>query len=83
MPIVSEFVYAETIDWREVAISGAVYNAGEDITKLIGEIYSRFAWSNPLHPDLFPSVRLMEAEIIAMCCRMFSGDENTCGSVRQ
>lgn len=40
-----------------------------------------FAWSNPLHPDVFPDVRKMEAEVVRMCCTMFNGNEDTCGSV--
>ena len=40
-----------------------------------------FAWTNPLHPDIFPDVRKMEAEVVRMCCTMFNGDSDTCGSV--
>lgn len=29
--------------------------------------YGMFAVSNPLHPDVFPSVRKFEAEVIQMC----------------
>ncbi|XP_037777606.1 sphingosine-1-phosphate lyase-like [Penaeus monodon] len=37
------------------------------------------AWSNPLHPDVFPGVRKMEAEVVRMCCTMFHGDASSCG----
>ena len=40
-----------------------------------------FAWANPLHPDVFPDVRKMEAEVVRMCCTMFHGDSVTCGAV--
>ncbi|XP_021365462.1 sphingosine-1-phosphate lyase 1-like [Mizuhopecten yessoensis] len=43
--------------------------------------YGLFAWSNPLHPDVFPDVRKMEAEVVRMCCTMFNGDEQTCGTM--
>lgn len=39
------------------------------------------AWTNPLHPDVFPGVRKMEAEVVRMCCTLFHGDQNTCGCV--
>lgn len=45
------------------------------------QIYEMFAWSNPLHTDIFPDVRKMEAEIIQMCVDMYNGDRNACGSV--
>lgn len=28
---------------------------------------SKFVVSNPLHPDVFPGVRKMEAEVVKMC----------------
>uniref|UniRef100_A0A8C7SFR2 sphinganine-1-phosphate aldolase n=1 Tax=Oncorhynchus mykiss TaxID=8022 RepID=A0A8C7SFR2_ONCMY len=44
-------------------------------------VYGDFAWSNPLHPDLFPGVRKMEAEIVRMACTLFNGGPNSCGTV--
>ena len=34
------------------------------LTKLMTEVYGLAAWTNPLHPDTFPGVRKMEAEVI-------------------
>lgn len=34
------------------------------------EAYRMFSVSNPLHPDVFPGVRKMEAEIVAMVRRL-------------
>ncbi|CAJ0932616.1 unnamed protein product [Ranitomeya imitator] len=45
------------------------------------KVYGEFAWSNPLHPDVFPGVRKMEAEIVRMACNLFNGDPETCGAV--
>ena len=39
------------------------------------------AWTNPLHPDAFPGVRQMEAEIVRMACDMFQGGPESCGCV--
>jgi len=38
-----------------------------------------FGVANPIHPDVFPGVRKMEAEVVAMvrCARRFLG-EVTC-----
>jgi glutamate/tyrosine decarboxylase-like PLP-dependent enzyme len=35
-------------------------------------VYGMAAWTNPLHPDAFPGVRKMEAEIVRMCCDLFN-----------
>ena len=52
--------------WEDGRVSGAVYHGGADLMKLQTEAYGKFAVSNPLHPDVFPAVRKMEAEIVAM-----------------
>lgn len=37
--------------------------------------------SNPLHPEVFPAVRKMEAEIVAMCLKMYRGPEGSAGAM--
>ncbi|KAG9309272.1 pyridoxal phosphate-dependent transferase [Chiua virens] len=62
-------------DWKQGKLSGAVYHGGEDLTRVIVAAFERYAVSNPLHPDVFPSVRKMEAEIVAMCLRMYNNPD--------
>uniref|UniRef100_A0A3B4E1Q3 sphinganine-1-phosphate aldolase n=2 Tax=Pygocentrus nattereri TaxID=42514 RepID=A0A3B4E1Q3_PYGNA len=45
------------------------------------QVYGEFAWSNPLHPDIFPGVRKMEAEVVRMTCSLFNGGPDSCGTV--
>ena len=52
--------------WEDGKVSGAVYSGGEELIKLQTFAFERFAVSNPIHPDVFPGVRKMEAEIVAM-----------------
>jgi sphinganine-1-phosphate aldolase len=52
--------------WEDGRVSGAVYHGGQDLLKLQTEAFGQFCVSNPIHPDLFPGVRKMEAEIVAM-----------------
>ncbi|GJE92746.1 PLP-dependent transferase [Phanerochaete sordida] len=59
-------------EWKHGKISGAVYHGGDDLTKVIVAAFERYCVSNPLHPDVFPAVRKMEAEIVAMCLRMYN-----------
>jgi sphinganine-1-phosphate aldolase len=58
--------------------SGTVYMAGEAHKQLMDEAYSLFSYSNPLHADIFPSVRKMEAEVVAMTADMLGG--GLCGN---
>lgn len=47
-------------------------DGGEELEKIIVAAYSKYCVSNPLHPDVFPAVRKMEAEIVAMTLRMYN-----------
>jgi sphinganine-1-phosphate aldolase len=52
--------------WEDGRVSGAVYHGGEELIKLQTEAFGKFTVSNPIHPDVFPGVRKMEAEVVAM-----------------
>ena len=56
-------------------MSGAVYLAGAEHLRCLQDAYAAFAHTNPLHPDVFPSVRRMEAEVVAMTAAMLGGGE--------
>ena len=62
-------------------VSGAVYNADAAVQELAVKAYSLFATANPLHPDIFPGVRQMEAEVVAMTLAMFNAPPKAVGSV--
>jgi sphinganine-1-phosphate aldolase len=66
------------VDWRGGACSGAVYHGGDQLTEFLCTAYSRFALTNPLHPDVFPGVRRMEAEVVAMVIAMYHGEAPEC-----
>ncbi|XP_028414687.1 sphingosine-1-phosphate lyase 1-like isoform X2 [Dendronephthya gigantea] len=68
------------IDWNAGKVSGTVYHGGKELTDILTEAYKRFTWANPLHPDVFPGVRKMEAEIVQMCVEMFNGGPDACGT---
>ncbi|KAJ9108577.1 hypothetical protein QFC19_002293 [Naganishia cerealis] len=62
----------EKTDVKEGRVSGAVYHGGKEINEVILEATSRAILSNPLHPDIFPGIRKMEAEIVSMCLNLFN-----------
>ena len=53
-------------EWEKGRVSGAVYHGGEELVKLQTEAFGKFTPANPIHPDVFPGVRKMEAEVVAM-----------------
>lgn len=52
--------------WEDGRVSGAVYHGGDDLLQLQTKAFGQFAVTNPIHPDVFPGVRKMEAEVVAM-----------------
>ncbi|KIK91365.1 hypothetical protein PAXRUDRAFT_830908 [Paxillus rubicundulus Ve08.2h10] len=61
--------------WKHGKLSGAVYHGGDELSKVLVAAFERYAVSNPLHPDVFPAIRKMEAEIVAMCLRMYNNPQ--------
>ncbi|KAI1431804.1 pyridoxal phosphate-dependent transferase [Xylaria sp. CBS 124048] len=57
--------------WEDGFVSGAVYHGEDDLLKLQTEAYGKFTVANPIHPDVFPGIRKMEAEVVAMVLSMF------------
>ena len=65
--------------WEDGLVSGAVYHGGRDLIKLQASAFETFGVANPIHPDVFPGVRKMEAEIVAMVLTMFNAPPHAAG----
>jgi sphinganine-1-phosphate aldolase len=65
--------------WEDGFVSGAVYHGGDELIKLQTEAFGKFTVANPIHPDVFPGVRKMEAEIVAMVLAMFNAPTGSAG----
>ncbi|KAK3721913.1 Dihydrosphingosine phosphate lyase [Vermiconidia calcicola] len=65
--------------WEKGRVSGAVYHGGDELLTLQSEAFRRFGVSNPIHPDVFPGVRKMEAEVVAMTLGLFNAPESGAG----
>ncbi|KAI0268820.1 PLP-dependent transferase [Gloeopeniophorella convolvens] len=59
-------------NYKDGKLSGAVYHGGDDMEQVLVSAFQRYCVSNPLHPDVFPAVRKMEAEVVAMCLRLYN-----------
>ncbi|PNS16694.1 Sphingosine-1-phosphate lyase [Sphaceloma murrayae] len=65
--------------WEDGRVSGAVYHGGKELCDLQAEAFGRFGVANPIHPDVFPGVRKMEAEVVAMVLGIFNAPEGAAG----
>lgn len=65
--------------WEDGFVSGAVYHGGDSLIKVQTEAFGKFTVANPIHPDVFPGVRKMEAEIVSMVLAMFNAPTGGAG----
>jgi sphinganine-1-phosphate aldolase len=65
--------------WEDGYVSGAVYHGEDALIKLQTEAFGKFTVANPIHPDVFPGVRKMEAEVVAMVLSMFNAPPTAAG----
>lgn len=67
-------------DWKNGKVSGAVYHGGDELIDLQSKAFQKYCIANQLHPDVFPGVRKMEAEVVSMVLKMFNAPETGCGT---
>ncbi len=60
-------------------MSGCVYNRGKEWQDIIAYTYSLFMTTNPLHFDVLPKIRQMEAEVVSMVLHLFHPPKGACG----
>jgi sphinganine-1-phosphate aldolase len=61
-------------------VSGCIYHNSINLDSFMTKVFPVYYRSNPLHPDVFPYIRKMEAEIIQMCGNLMNSNEPTAGS---
>ena len=66
-------------DSNKGRISGCVYSNSMKIDSLMEKIYPIFERTNPLHPDIYPGLRKMEAEIVNMCGNLMKSPQPETG----
>ena len=68
--------------WEGGLVSGAVYGGEPQHMELQNKVYGLYSLSNPLHPDIWPSISQCEAEVISMTSNLLNGgDTNVVGSM--
>ncbi|MDR1928231.1 MAG: aspartate aminotransferase family protein [Oscillospiraceae bacterium] len=68
-------------DWKHGKTWSLVYYAGEEITRLVKDVYGEFFHTNGLNPFVFRSLKQLETETLSMVADLFHGDDQTVGSL--
>jgi hypothetical protein len=79
--LMRDATHEENVKWETGHVSGAVYNGQAKHIELLNEAFSMYSISNPLHPDIWPSIMKFDSEVIAMTADLVNGgDTGVCGS---
>ena len=62
-------------NWRAGRMWSLVYFAGDDVADVLKDAYTTFIYGNGLSPMAFPSLRKLEAEVIAITADLLGGSE--------
>lgn len=81
MEILNDNLNLGHYDWKNGQVSGSVYFYNQGLVDLITKVYGLASYTNPLHPDVFPGVCKMEAEVVRMAANLFHGDSDACGTM--
>jgi glutamate/tyrosine decarboxylase-like PLP-dependent enzyme len=74
-----ELMRARDVRWREGRAFSLAYNAGPDALAVAEEAYRRFSGENALSTDAFPSLKQIQAEVVAMAGVWLGATPNTAG----
>lgn len=74
-----EAMRARDVRWREGRAFSLAYNAGPDALAVAEEAYRRFSGENALSTDAFPSLKQIQAEVVAMAGVWLGATPNSAG----
>jgi len=69
------------VNWRDGKAAVYVFNAGEDVSRVQKEAYTKFMSENGLGPMAFPSLKRMEEEVVQMGLSLLQAPGDAAGSV--
>lgn len=66
-------------DFRRGRVFGLVFHATDELERALHAAHDRYLWHNALNPDAFPSLRRMQAEVVAAAAELFGGEDDAAG----
>ena len=74
-----ESLRTKDVRWRDGRCFTLAYSAGPDVLALAEESYRRFSGENALNTSAFPSLRVMQQEVVDVVTGWTHGDDATAG----
>ena len=74
-----ESLRADDVDWRSGRAFSLAYSAGDEVLALAEEAYRRFSGENALNTGAFPSLRVMQGDVVDVVRGWLHGDDKVSG----
>lgn len=74
-----ESLRSQDVDWRAGRAFSLAYSAGDTVLALAEEAYRRFSGENALNTSAFPSLRIMQAQVVDVVRTWVNGDDKVAG----
>jgi len=74
-----ETLRTNDVRWRDGRCFTLAYSAGPDVLALAEESYRRFSGENALNTSAFPSLRVMQQQVVDIVAGWVHGDDTTAG----
>ncbi|MET0487044.1 MAG: aspartate aminotransferase family protein, partial [Candidatus Rokuibacteriota bacterium] len=71
----------DDLDWRGGRHAAFVWHADDEVERVAREAYALFMTENGLGLRVFPSLRRMESDVVAMVAGLLGGDASVTGSM--
>ena len=71
----------QDVDWRGKRSAVYVFHPGEDVLEVAKQAYALYQSENALGPAAFPSLRRMEADVVAMAVDLLHGPDGATGNI--
>ncbi|UCD98659.1 MAG: aminotransferase class V-fold PLP-dependent enzyme [Chloroflexota bacterium] len=75
LELMEEFKEIEAAQWQDGFLSGVVYHGDTAHIDFMNRVYAINSQSNPIHPEVWPSISKFEAEIVGMTANLMSADQ--------
>ncbi|GLR16441.1 pyridoxal phosphate-dependent decarboxylase family protein [Portibacter lacus] len=74
-----ETLKSDDLRWKQGRAFSYVYYASPEITETLSKAYLSYFSENALNPSAFPSLSIMQSEVISMCKSLFNAGDNAGG----
>jgi sphinganine-1-phosphate aldolase len=74
-------LHTQDTNWHDGRVFSLVYDAGDEHTQFLKDVYSMYFHENGLNPGAFPSIKKYESEVVSMAANLLGGGAHAAGTM--